>query len=52
MISGIKNFSTLGLLLLVLSTTACSPNPKKKCDTCPKWKSENVQTLEATIHLA
>lgn len=20
--------------------SACSPNPKKKCNTCPKWTSE------------
>lgn len=36
-----RNITRLGLALaLPVLMAGCSPNPKKKCNTCPKWTSE------------
>lgn len=33
-----KKISTLLVFITILfSTSACTVNKKKKCDTCPKW---------------
>ncbi|MFN2423472.1 MAG: hypothetical protein ABR572_06830 [Cryomorphaceae bacterium] len=34
-------FRRMALFLIASAIlSACSPNPKKKCNTCPKWTSE------------
>lgn len=36
-----KYVTRFGLILaLPVLMAGCSPNPKKKCNTCPKWTSE------------
>jgi hypothetical protein len=30
----------IGCIALMAFLASCAANPKKKCDTCPKWTSE------------
>ncbi len=34
-----KIFTLLVFTVILFSTSACTVNKKKKCDTCPKWTS-------------
>lgn len=41
----IKKISTLLIFIAILfSSSACTVNKKKKCDTCPKWTRLMPQT--------
>lgn len=45
----------LGLLLAAGTFCgSCSPNPKKKCNTCPKWTSDiqDINTHNPSIYMS